>query len=124
MLCQKILKIKCPRLAKNAFAIQHLLHHSIAYIFIHYNCTINYYKMNALIIAFPRVYLQVQVISFLLVRVFFSFFLGEIFSGTNGPVVRYFFHPCYEMSFKILQFRLDYISSPRILIQSLALPRT
>ena len=46
MLCQKILKIKFPRLAKNAFAIQHLLHHSISYIFIHYNCTINYYKMN------------------------------------------------------------------------------
>ena len=46
MLCQKILKIKFPRLAKNAFVIQHLLHHSIAYIFIHYNCTINYYKMN------------------------------------------------------------------------------
>ena len=53
MLCQKILKIKCPRLAKNAFAIQHLLHHSIAYIFIHYNFTINYYKMNALIIGKP-----------------------------------------------------------------------
>ena len=61
--------------------------------------------LNALIIAFPRPYLQVQVISFLLVRVFIlqlSFFFlswGNIFwelrkfSGTDGPVVRYFFHP-------------------------------
>jgi hypothetical protein len=102
MLCQKILKIKCPRLAKNAFAIQHLLHHSISYIFIHYNCTINYYKMNALIIEFPRAYLQVQVISFLLVRVlilqlsFFLSFLGKYFLGTlnifwdqwsHGPIL-------------------------------------
>jgi hypothetical protein len=33
---QNNLKIKCPRLAKNAFAMQHLLHHSIIYTFIHY----------------------------------------------------------------------------------------
>ena len=66
MLCQRILKIKCPRLAKNAFAIQHLLHHSIAYIFIHYNCTINYYKMNAFIISFPRAYLQGRANRFLI----------------------------------------------------------
>jgi hypothetical protein len=36
MLRQKILKTRCLRLAKNAFAIQHLLHHSIIYTFIHY----------------------------------------------------------------------------------------
>jgi hypothetical protein len=34
---QNILKIKCPRLAKNAFATQHLLHHSIIYAFIYYH---------------------------------------------------------------------------------------
>jgi hypothetical protein len=50
---QKILKIRCPRLAKNAFAIQHLLHHSVVYTFIHYR-TMNYHlytiaPMNALI---------------------------------------------------------------------------
>jgi hypothetical protein len=33
MLPQNILKIKCPRLAKNAYAIKHLLHHSIIYTF-------------------------------------------------------------------------------------------
>jgi hypothetical protein len=27
LLPQKILKIRCPRLAKSAFAMQHLLHH-------------------------------------------------------------------------------------------------
>jgi hypothetical protein len=37
---QNILKIKCPRLAKNAYAMQHLLHHSIIYTFIYY-CTMN-----------------------------------------------------------------------------------
>jgi hypothetical protein len=37
MLAQNILKIKCPRLAKNAYAMQHLLHHSIIYTFIHYH---------------------------------------------------------------------------------------
>jgi hypothetical protein len=47
MLPQNILKIKCPRLAKNAYAKQHLLHHSIIYTFIHYHtmnedgCTYN-----------------------------------------------------------------------------------
>jgi hypothetical protein len=47
MLPQNILKIKCPRLAKKAFAMQHLLHHSIIYTFIHYHtmnedgCTYN-----------------------------------------------------------------------------------
>ena len=34
---QNILKIKCPRLVKNAFAMQHLLHHSIIYTFIYYH---------------------------------------------------------------------------------------
>jgi hypothetical protein len=34
---QNILKIKCPRLAKNAFATQHLLHHSIIYTFVYYH---------------------------------------------------------------------------------------
>ena len=29
MLAQNILKIKCPKLAKNAYAMQHLLYHSI-----------------------------------------------------------------------------------------------
>jgi hypothetical protein len=37
---QNILKIKCPRLAKNAYAMQHLLHHSIIYKFIYY-CTMS-----------------------------------------------------------------------------------
>jgi hypothetical protein len=37
MFAQNNLKIKCPRLAKNAYAIQHLLHHSIIYTFIHYH---------------------------------------------------------------------------------------
>ena len=48
------LKISCSRLAKNAFAIQYLLHYSTVYTFTHY-CTI---KMDALIIAFLRSYLQ------------------------------------------------------------------
>jgi hypothetical protein len=34
---QNNIKIKCPRLAKNAFAMQHLLHHSIIYTFIYYH---------------------------------------------------------------------------------------
>ena len=34
---QNILKIKCPRLAKNAFATQHSLHYSIIYTFIYYH---------------------------------------------------------------------------------------
>ena len=33
---QKIMKVRCPRLGKNVFAIQHLLHHAIVYTFIHY----------------------------------------------------------------------------------------
>jgi hypothetical protein len=83
---QKILKIRCPRLAKNAFAIQNLLHYSIVYTITHY-CTI---KMDALIIAFLRSYPTVQVTFFLLVRIFalnFSFYLlkcfGQIFSGNS-----------------------------------------
>ena len=35
MLPQQILKISCPRLTKNTFAIQHLLHRSVIYTFIH-----------------------------------------------------------------------------------------
>jgi hypothetical protein len=106
---QKILKISCSSLAKNAFAIQYLLHYSTVYIFTHY-CTI---KMDALIIAF-LVIPTVQVTFFLLIRIFllnFSFYLLNFynylfflswgnnfwelktFSETNGPVVRYFFHP-------------------------------
>ena len=53
MLLQKMLKIRCPRF-KNAFAIQHLLHHSIVYTFIHYHTI----RMDALIIAFLRSYVQ------------------------------------------------------------------
>jgi hypothetical protein len=51
---QKILKIRCPRLAKNAFAIQHLLHNSIVYTFVYF-CAM---KMGALMIAFQMLYLQ------------------------------------------------------------------
>jgi hypothetical protein len=47
------LKIRCPKLAKNVFPIQDLLHHSIIYTFIHYRTI----KMDALIIAFLRSYL-------------------------------------------------------------------
>ena len=36
VLPQKIMKVRCPRLGKNVFAIQHLLHHAIVYTFIHY----------------------------------------------------------------------------------------
>ena len=107
ILPQKMLKIRCSRLSKNAFAIQYLLHHSIVYTFTHYRTIM----MDALIIAFLRSSLQYKYItSFLLVRIFplnFSFylnyhnylffFLGEIFSGNSkhflgpiGPAV----HPC------------------------------
>jgi hypothetical protein len=47
MLPQNILKIKHPRLSKNAYAMQRLLHHSLIYTFIHYDtmnedgCTYN-----------------------------------------------------------------------------------
>jgi hypothetical protein len=34
-------EIKCPRLAKNAYVMQHLLHHSIIYTFIYYHHTMN-----------------------------------------------------------------------------------
>ena len=108
MLRQKILKTRCLRLAKNAFAIQHLLHHSIIYTFIHYP-TIVLLRWTCISEVIPAV----QLAFFLFVRVFplnLSFYLnfynyiflswGNIFwelkkfSGTNGPVVRYFFHPC------------------------------
>ena len=102
MLRQKILKTRCLRLATNAFAIQHLLHHSIIYTFIHYP-TIVLLRWTCISEVIPAV----QVAFFLLVRVFplnLSFYLnfynyiflswGNIFwelkkfSGTNGPVVR------------------------------------
>ena len=107
MLRQKILKTRCLRLATNAFAIQHLLHHSIIYTFIHYP-TIVLLRWTCI----SEVIAAVQVAFFLLVRVFplnLSFYLNfynyiflswgnifwelKTFSGTNGPVVRYFFHP-------------------------------
>jgi hypothetical protein len=109
MLHQKILKTRCLRLAKNAFAIQHLLHHSIIYIFIHYPTNFVLLRWTCISEVIPAV----QVAFFLLVKVFplnLSFYLnfynyiflscGNIFwelkkySGTNGPVIRYFFHPC------------------------------
>jgi hypothetical protein len=41
ILPQKMLKIRCLRLVKNTFAIQHLLHHSIVYYIVHlYNIAI------------------------------------------------------------------------------------
>ena len=76
MLPQNILKIKCPRLAKNAYAMKHLLHHSIIYAFIHYHtmnedgCT-----YNCIFELIPTE----QVTSFLLVTIFplnFSFCLN------------------------------------------------
>ena len=51
MLHQKILKIRCPRLA---FAIQYLLHHSIVYTFIQCRTIM----MDALIIAFQMSYVH------------------------------------------------------------------
>ena len=76
ILPQKMLKIRCSRLAKNAFAIQYLLHHSIVYTFTHYRTIM----MDALIIAFLRSSLQYKYITFfLLVRIFplnFSFYLN------------------------------------------------
>jgi hypothetical protein len=76
MLPQKILKIKCPTLAKNAFAMQHLLHHSIIYTFIQYHtmnedgCTYN---------CISELISTEQVTFFLLVTIFslnFSFYLN------------------------------------------------
>ena len=109
MLRQKILKTQCLRLAKNAFSTQHLLHHSIIYTFMHYPTNFVLLRWACISEVIPAV----QVAFFLLVRVFplnLSLYLnfynyiflswGNIFwelkkfSGTNGPVVRYFFHPC------------------------------
>jgi hypothetical protein len=67
---QNILKIKCPRLAKNAFATQHLLHRSIIYTFIYYHTMNENGCISELI---PTE----QVTFFLLVTHFW-----------------YFFHPC------------------------------
>jgi hypothetical protein len=68
------LKIRCHRLATNAFAIQHLLHHSIIYTFIHYP-TIVLLRWTCISEVIPAV----QVAFFLLVRVFplnLSFYLN------------------------------------------------
>ena len=54
LLLRKSLKIWCLTLAKNAFAIQHLVHHSIVYTFIHYRTI----TVDALLIAFLSSYLQ------------------------------------------------------------------
>jgi hypothetical protein len=62
---KKILKTRCLRLAKNAFAIQHLLHHSLIYTFIHYP-TIVLLRWTCISELTPAV----QVAFFLLVRVF------------------------------------------------------
>ena len=72
---QKILKISCFRLAKNAFAIQYLLHYSTVYTFTHY-CTIKMIGCthNCISDVIPTV----QVAFFLLIRIFllnFSFYL-------------------------------------------------
>jgi hypothetical protein len=92
-------EIRCPRLAKNASAIQHLLHHSIVeHIYTPYRTI----KMVAFIIAFLRSWCEFFS-EFLLLSELLQFFLscmGKYFpgtqkiSGTNGAVVRYFFHPC------------------------------
>ena len=89
MLRQKILKTRCLRLAKNAFAIQHLLHHSIIYTFIHYPTNFVLLRWTCISEVIPAV----QVAFFLLVRVFplnlsfylnFYFsFLGKYFLGTQ-----------------------------------------
>ena len=108
MLHQKILKTRCLRLAKNAFAIQHLLHHSIIYTFINYPANFVLLRWTCISEVIPAVHDQVAF--FLLVRVFplnLSFYLnfynyiflswGNIFwelKTFSGPVVRYFFHPC------------------------------
>ena len=87
MLPQKILKIRYPRSAKIAFGVQHLLHHSIVYTFIHYR-TIN---MDALKIAFLRSWCEFHSEFLLLSKLLQFFFLGEIFSGNSrsflGPMV-------------------------------------
>jgi hypothetical protein len=99
MLLQKIVKTWCLRLAKNAFAIQHLLHHSIIYTFIHYPTNFVLLRWTCISEVIPAV----QVAFFLLVRIFplnlsfLSKFLQYIFlswgnifweikkfSGTNG----------------------------------------
>ena len=87
-----MLKIWCPRLAKNAFAIQHLLHHSIVYTFIHYRTI----KIDAVIIAFLSSYsiystdniLSIgQTLNFFLLSKFFTIicfsFLEKYFLGTQ-----------------------------------------
>ena len=72
MFSQKILKIRCSGLVKNAFAIQviqYLLHYSIVYTFTHY-LVIKMPDALIIIIAFLRSYLHaVQVTFFLLVRI-------------------------------------------------------
>jgi hypothetical protein len=108
MLCQKILKTQCLRLAKNAFAIQHLLHHSIIYTFIHYPTNFVLLRWTCISEVIPAVQVLVSVfplnLSFYLNfynYIFLSwgniFWELEKFSGTNGPVVRYFFHPCSRL---------------------------
>jgi hypothetical protein len=101
------------RLAKNAFAIQQLLHHSIIYTFIHHPTNFVLLRWTCISEVIPAV----QVAFFLLVRVFplnLSFYLNfynyiflswgnifwelKTFSGTNGPVVRYFFQPWWMRS--------------------------
>ena len=95
MLPQNILKIKCPRLAKNAYAMQHFLHHSIIYTFIYYHtmnedgCTYN---------CISELIPTEQVTFFLLVTIFplnFSFYLNfwsrglilfpPLYMGIQGP---------------------------------------
>jgi hypothetical protein len=69
------LKTRCLRLAKNAFAIQHLLHHSIIYTFIHYPTNFVLLRWTCISEVIPAI----QVAFFLLVRVFplnLSFYLN------------------------------------------------
>jgi hypothetical protein len=85
MLPQNILKIKCPRLAKNAHAMQYLLHPSIIYTFIHYHtmnedgCTYN---------CISELIPTEQVTFFLLVTNFWSrglILFPPLYMGTQGP---------------------------------------
>jgi hypothetical protein len=69
MVPQRILKIRYLRLAKNTFAIQHLLHYSMVYTFTHC-CTTVLRWMHSSIIAFPKSYSTGNI---------FSFFSSEFF---------------------------------------------
>ena len=99
MLPKKILKIRCPRLAKSSFAIQ------LCYLLLQSNTFTHYrtIEMVALIIAFLRLwrefFSEFLLFSKLLHLSFFFLSWGNMFwelkkfSRANGPAVRHFFHP-------------------------------